>query len=461
MGYSARFNLSEQDRRDELNRLANECGSKSAAMRELLDAASAWRDSDIVADDETVPEAMQRVLESDTGIVTCDAESSAVPDVQDVPEDERDVYENLPAEVHNAEWAELGFTHDVPIPMDAVHDVKQSQTERLPALRGHLNYMATVDKKIEYDREELARVMHAMFSASDRSVTNYLKRAGEEGVLYPMPSNDPDVWGRNAKQEWRASVAASAAELNLEPDSISEIPSKKVRNTYGDASTRDLLKPRNFYNWFQGNEKGVHAWPDYMLTAEQYREQVWEFINSVTRELVEMDSSVTRLDENGPRFQSGDYSRAWAELLRRIINSQTFANAFSDEEQETALEAVNYAWVASMNSGDEKTEAQALMVEKLVEMESLLSENRSVDASEVDADMSPQEASGVLDVAVGASEDSVMDAFRRKALEEHPDVSDRDDAEARIKAVKEAKKVLLAACSTSVSDAESSDSAAA
>ena len=48
----------------------------------------------------------------------------------------------------------------------------------------------------------------------------------------------------------------------------------------------------------------------------------------------------------------------------------------------------------------------------------------------------------VLGVSRDASEDEIKQAYRKKAAEYHPDVSDHDDAEQKFKAVKKAKEVL-------------------
>jgi len=48
----------------------------------------------------------------------------------------------------------------------------------------------------------------------------------------------------------------------------------------------------------------------------------------------------------------------------------------------------------------------------------------------------------VLGVSRDASEDEIKQAYRKKAAEYHPDVSDHEDAEEKFKQVKKAKEVL-------------------
>lgn len=439
MAYTASAKLSEQRRKDALEELADDIGSKTEAIRRLLDVAAEAVDAGIASGTATVPDELERLVrDADTGADTDAKEDEDGEDVE-VPEQAGDVYENLPAEIERGEWGELGFTHDVPVPRDAIQDVKQSQNERIPALRANLNYIEETEGKRDYDRDELERVMREMFGASERSMRNYLKRAGEEGALYPMPSNDPDVWGRDAKQEWRAAVAASAADLDVEAGTVDGLPSKKARNIYGDASTRDLLKPRKFYNWFQGNERGAVSWPDYVLSAEQYRKDVWMFIREVSREVVTMNGSRTRYSMKGPSFREGDYARAWVALLLRIVESETFINAFTEDEKNTAQRVVKYARRSMKDTGEAAEQLKSLMFEDMAEMEALLSASNGVG----DVEMSVRDAADVLGVKVGASTEAVKDAFKEVAFE-HPDASD-GDADVDMGRVTDAKAVLLAA----------------
>lgn len=423
--YNGSVRISDQDRLNTLERLATEEGQKTEVFRGLLDIAAEAQTNGIVADDQT----------------TIDAIRNKIANEGESPEKT-----NLTNTSKLNQFSELDLGHKESIDPYARSDwddvLKQTHNERLPVVEGWLRYFREEQNRVAMSQDELEQLLtsHDTLNASGTTARNYISKMVSAGVIRAHPGNDPNIWTREYRTEIRLRLAGRWDTCST-LDELSEVRQK----VYG-VPMKEVLKPESTYSALVGRSN-----PDYLLSDDEYRNELWTVLSAAMNSIACLDNRQTAAPGQWPdgmirgKLKEGDHARAWAFVVSRILSVSKRYGVWSSPEVDQLKTLRDRALRSKGEETDEYDDFLRLWKGFDVEFEESTGNSETYE----DRDMSVSKAVDWLHLdSANVDNETIVEAYRERIGEEHPDVSDRENAEERFKAIRDAKAVLLQSSST-------------
>lgn len=415
-----------QDERRErmLDKLQEEEGAKTEGVRALLDLALNAHEAGLVSGDQTTIEALHELVQVE----------SAIPSVSDG---------QLTADTVTNQLAELSLGHNHAVSPTARDDwddlLANTHRERLPVLEAWLNHRSQVEGwELIDDKATLVSLITSpdTFGASKTTAENYIEKLADAGVIHLHPKCDPRIWNKDFRTKIRLQLAGEHDAFSS-LDQLSHVKQK----AYGVPIT-DVFEPISTFREFQGENIA-----EVYLDDAKHREVLWNLISKIATTIARFDLSKTASPGRRPTgaivgaiLEEGDHAKAWHYLLRRILSVSNDDGIWESSEYEMLSELDGKAMAASGPSSDEFGMFAVLRAEidrkfEFAEVSGQQSSNNS--------DMSRQDAVQWLQIEDEQITDEVVDqAYHGRVKEEHPDISDHENAEERFKAILDARQLL-------------------
>lgn len=416
MGVKPSVEITDDDRANRLYRIEQQAGNKSEALREAIDMRGDSWFLEQAEKLELEPKELWERMKENFG----------------------DGYTLVPKEeaseimVRRREYESLQGLHGQPIDPNREDHwpsiVRERNKYRIPVIEGHLLYQVVNEQKKRFSEDEIAEVIRrAGFTQDERGVKRYIDTMVAQEILVASPSHDTAM----KRYEERARVNALDTDLSKEVDSL-EDATRKQREKY---SLENVMY--RTYSKYQ-SESG------YYISRDVY---VMDCLDILAEMLNKQASFAPTSDD---RYQlSGDrpakmtkkaVSKANHTVINGIITCLENRTALSDDVITSMRNVAVMAHRKNPEWVDEWVEARTT-AEDYIE-NPMQSEDEKQAEKMLRDGMDAATARRQLGVGKDADEEEVKSAFREKAKETHPDVSDSPD-ERKFKLIVAARDALL------------------
>lgn len=423
------------EQRNEAEHLANKINvdSRAEAFRSAVSALNDPRLEKASTDYgvETPIEALDELL-SERGYSVDDGENQE-EETSDLPEQTDQSNETLTIK-QPSDYKELSHGHGIEINPDAERweeILGNTSRDRLPVFEGFVNYWK-INRTSPFSKAELMEALRTYFDVSKASRQNYLKKLAEKRVIYPHPSQDPNIIRRDVVQEIRREAAMRSEDVGADEPAFTSRMDKKMPNNLSQ-----LLGDKSSAKW----ARRYSTWntDEYYTSKPDYLDNVFGAFVHVVNSVI----PVAKRRKSKNRGVMGSVEHAWSWYFLGVKLSSLVSSEVGQEAGRNAEQALGIAFHGVDSTEDDgvaRVQQKITGLRQLFEDE-IQQHSGQVKRSNLTSD-AIENAGDILGVSVDAPEQEIQNAFREIVRKTHADVAENPDTQ-KLKEAREARDILI------------------